>query len=184
MPIGSKLCDVCGPYAAAPAAQVWVAPTDVIPAAQLASGAAAWALTPGGKPLTAEAAPKAGFWMRFIAYFIDSIIVAIPAFALGVVLMHATVSTRSGINLLLGITYFGYFWSSYGKGQTIGMQMLHMKVVKTDGSPLSVTTALIRFVGFVIASIPLCLGLIWAGFDSQKQGWHDKLASTYVVSNW
>jgi uncharacterized RDD family membrane protein YckC len=183
MPIGSKVCDLCGPYAA-PAAQVWVPPTDVMPAAELASGAAAWAIPASGQPLTAENAPKGGFWMRFIAYFIDSIIVALPAFALGYVILHADVPTRSGINLILGIVYYVYFWSSYGKGQTIGMQLLHMKVVKTDGSPLSITTGLIRYVGFVIASIPLCIGLICAGFDSKKQGWHDKIAGTYVVSNW
>jgi uncharacterized RDD family membrane protein YckC len=85
---------------------------------------------------------------------------------------------------LIELTYFVYFWSSYGKGQTIGMQLLHMKVVKTDGSLLSVTGALLRFVGLIIASIPFCLGLIWVGIDAKKQGWHDKIAGSYVVSNW
>jgi uncharacterized RDD family membrane protein YckC len=33
----------------------------------------------------------------------------------------------------------------------------------------------------VVSVIPLFLGLIWAGFDPRKQGWHDKIASTYVV---
>ena len=98
--------------------------------------------------------------------------------------MHADTATRSGISFLIGITYLVYFWSSYGKGPTIGMQLLHMKVVKTDGSLLSVTTALIRYVGLIVASIPFCIGLIWAGIDSQKQGWHDKIAGTYVLSNW
>jgi uncharacterized RDD family membrane protein YckC len=27
----------------------------------------------------------------------------------------------------------------------------------------------------------LCLGFFWAGWDRQKQSWHDKIASTVVV---
>ena len=157
MPIGSKVCDLCGPLGAPPP-QVWVAPTDVLPAAQLASGAAAWAIPAAGQPLTAENAPKAGFWMRLIAWFIDGIIIGLPSVALGFVVLHADYPTRVGINLLIELTYFIYFWSSYGKGQTIGMQLLHMKVVKTDGSLLSVSGALLRFVGLIIASIPFSLG--------------------------
>jgi uncharacterized RDD family membrane protein YckC len=34
---------------------------------------------------------------------------------------------------------------------------------------------------YVISIIPLFLGLIWVAFDAQKQGWHDKIAGTYVV---
>jgi uncharacterized RDD family membrane protein YckC len=183
MPIGSKVCDMCGP-SGAPAPQVWVPPTDALPAAQLASSAASWAMPASGQPVTAENAPKAGFWMRVIAYIIDGIIVAIPSFALGTAVLHADALTRAGINLVIELTYFLYFWSSYGKGQTMGMQLLHMKVVKTDGSLLTVTGALVRYVGLIVASIPLCLGLIWVGIDAKKQGWHDKMAGTYVVSNW
>jgi uncharacterized RDD family membrane protein YckC len=32
-----------------------------------------------------------------------------------------------------------------------------------------------------VAGIPFFLGLIWVGFDSKKQGWHDKIAGTVVV---
>jgi uncharacterized RDD family membrane protein YckC len=183
MPVGSKACDICGPLAGpAPAPQVWTRPAEVAPV-QFASRATSWVAGPS-KERTAEAAPKAGFWMRFIAYLVDGIIVGLPSYALGSIVLHADAATRSGISFLIGITYLVYFWSSYGKGQTIGMQLLHMKVVKTDGSPLSVTTALIRYVGLIVASIPFCIGLIWAGIDSQKQGWHDKIAGTYVLSNW
>jgi len=32
-----------------------------------------------------------------------------------------------------------------------------------------------------VSTIPLCLGLIWAGIDPRKQGWHDKMARTLVI---
>jgi uncharacterized RDD family membrane protein YckC len=33
----------------------------------------------------------------------------------------------------------------------------------------------------VLSVIPLLLGLVWAAFDGRKQGWHDKLAGTFVT---
>jgi uncharacterized RDD family membrane protein YckC len=42
---------------------------------------------------------------------------------------------------------------------------------------------LARYVGYIISTIPLCLGFLWVGFDSKKQGWHDKIAGTVVVRN-
>jgi len=184
IPLGSKICDVCGPTpASAPQAQAWQAPAiDAGPPLQFASTSAAWTAPP--RPVAADSAPKAGFWMRAIAYFIDGIIIALPSLALGSVVLHADAAGRSGISLVLELTYFMYFWSGYGKGQTIGMQLLHMRVVKTDGSFLSLTGAFVRYVGLVLAWLAFGIGVIWVAFDANKQGWHDKIAGTYVVSSW
>jgi uncharacterized RDD family membrane protein YckC len=40
---------------------------------------------------------------------------------------------------------------------------------------------IVRYIGYYINSFIFMLGWIWAIFDSNKQGWHDKLAGTYVV---
>jgi uncharacterized RDD family membrane protein YckC len=58
---------------------------------------------------------------------------------------------------------------------------LHIKVVKTDGSLLDYQGAFIRLIGYLVSSYCFGIGLIWAAFDAQKQGWHDKIAGTYVV---
>ncbi len=127
-------------------------------------------------------AAKAGFWIRFFAYLIDAIIVGIVGGILGAFIDPDPASPgRSSVNLLLGLAYFVYFWSAQGTGQTLGMRVLNLKVVRTDGSALSYTQAFIRYIGLIIASIPLLIGLIWAAFDANKQGWHDKIADTYVV---
>jgi uncharacterized RDD family membrane protein YckC len=156
----------------------------IMPASELASSAQAWAGRAGGMSLTAETAPKAGFWMRVLAWIIDGFCYGIPAYAVGHVILHGDTATYFAVNLIIEICYFMYFWSSYGKGQTIGMQLLHMKVVRTDGKLLSLSGAFIRFIGIILAALPLDLGLIWVAFDANKQGWHDKLAGTYVISNW
>lgn len=122
--------------------------------------------------------------MRAIAYLIDGVIIGLPAYALGVSVLHGGLTTVEGISFLLEAVYFTYYWSSFGKGQTIGMQLLHMKVVKADGSLLSIAGAFVRFIGLIVAAIALDIGLIWVAFDARKQGWHDKIAGTYVITSW
>jgi hypothetical protein len=46
------------------------------------------------------------------------------------------------------------------------------------------STSLPRYLGFVISCVALLIGVIWAAFDAQKQGWHDRIAGTYVVKAW
>ena len=41
--------------------------------------------------------------------------------------------------------------------------------------------AVIRWIGIVIPAAVVLLGLIWVAFDTRKQCWHDKMASTFVV---
>lgn len=84
------------------------------------------------------------------------------------------------ISLLFGVFYFVYFWSK-NNGQTPGKKMMAIKVVKSDGSDLTVGNAIIRYVGYFISSMVLCLGFFWIMFDKKKQGWHDKIAGTVVV---
>ena len=133
-------------------------------------------------PSNVATAEKAGFWIRFVAIFIDGIIVGIVTTAIGAIL-NLNTNGRSGLQILLGLVYYVYFWSNSGPwpGQTIGSKLLNIRVIRTDGSDLSISQALIRYVGFVISAICLLIGLIWAAFDANKQGWHDKIAGTYVV---
>jgi uncharacterized RDD family membrane protein YckC len=110
---------------------------------------------------------KAGFWIRTFAYIIDGI--------------GRDSTASSGLNLLLGLAYFAYFWSAQGGGQTLGMRVFNLKVVRTDGSALTITQALIRYIGLFISFVCLFIGVIWVAFDADKQGWHDKIAGTYVI---
>ena len=124
---------------------------------------------------------KAGWWTRFLAILIDSIGLGIVTAILNGILYRGDPTTQSSINLLLGVIYYCYFWSTYGKGQTVGMRALNIKVVKTDGSQLDLVGAFLRYIGLVVSIACFFIGVIWAAFDAQKQGWHDKIASTYVV---
>lgn len=130
----------------------------------------------------------AGFWIRFLAMFIDGIILGI----IGRIFFGSQVSTgefdSSGISA--GINYTGWsslvpllyvllFWIFLSA--TPGKLALGLRIVQEDGSKLTWKKALLRYVGYIISGLVFSLGFIWAGFDKRKQGWHDKIAHTYVV---
>ncbi len=125
---------------------------------------------------------KAGFWVRFFAIIIDSIGVGIVSNIIASVMSSGPATgTGTGIQTLLGVLYFCYFWSAQGGGQTLGMRVHNIKVVRTDGSSLTILQAFIRYIGLVVSIACIFIGVIWAAFDVNKQGWHDKIAGTYVV---
>ncbi len=133
----------------------------------------------------------AGFWIRFLAYLIDSAIIFAVLFVLSLVTGGFTktdpttgLQTVNGalqaLAIVGGIAYVVGFWGA--RSATPGQIALGMRIVRADnGAPIDVSKAVIRYLGYIISVIPFGLGLIWAGFDPRKQGWHDKLAGTYVV---
>src|SRR4051812_528197 len=125
---------------------------------------------------------RAGWGTRALAILIDAIGVGIVAAALSSIFGGASMDTRyQGLSTLLQAAYFTYFWSAAGKGQTLGSRALNIRVVKTDGAYLDYAGAFLRYIGFFVSCLAFFLGVIWAAFDAQKQGWHDKIAGTYVV---
>jgi hypothetical protein len=56
------------------------------------------------------------------------------------------------------------------------------KVVGTDGELLSWGGALLRYFGYIVSAVVLSIGFLWVAFDRKRQGWHDKIASTYVIN--
>lgn len=125
---------------------------------------------------------KAGFWIRTFAYIIDAIGISIVSGIIASIIGGGpTSTTSSGLNLLFGAAYFCYFWSAQGGGQTLGMRVLNLKVVRTDGSALTITQGVIRYLGLFVSFICIFIGVIWVAFDADKQGWHDKIAGTYVI---
>ena len=127
-------------------------------------------------------AEKADWGTRALAIIIDALGIGIIASAVSAMLGGDATGTQSqGLSTLLQAVYFTYFWSAAGKGQTLGSRALNIRVVKTDGSYLDYGGAFLRYVGFFISCVAFLLGVIWAAFDAQSQGWHDKIAGTYVV---
>jgi uncharacterized RDD family membrane protein YckC len=67
------------------------------------------------------------------------------------------------------------------KGTTVGGILCNLRVVRLDGRPIDWGTAIVRALSCFLSLVVLGLGFIWIAFDSEKQGWHDKIAGTIVV---
>jgi uncharacterized RDD family membrane protein YckC len=134
--------------------------------------------------VAALSARHAGFWIRVLAQLIDGAVLALVGGILTELSFHPRVLdlADTGPSAILSLLYFGLFWSKMGGGQTVGMRFLGLQVVGIDGQPIGLRTAVIRWLGLMVSLSVLFIGVLWVAFDPQKQGWHDKIASTYVVN--
>ncbi len=138
----------------------------------------------------AETRPKAGFWIRFIAYAIDGTIVGFIQLAIGwlfesllfimgegqVALAFVSGLLALTISFVYGVYFIGYC------GQTPGKMLLRIKVIRRDGATMTYGRAFVREVpGKFVSGILFGIGYLMVAFDSQKQGLHDKIADTYVI---
>ena len=150
-----------------------VAPAAPMAPMQPASGAA---LPPGAVP-AALAYPRAGFWERMGAGFLDLIIVGILSGLAGDFLSRFL--GHHPYHLLVALAYFAGMWT--WKGTTVGGVVLNLKVVRLDNGPMTFPVALVRGLGAALSMAVLFLGFLWIAWDDEKQGWHDRIAGTVVV---
>jgi uncharacterized RDD family membrane protein YckC len=138
--------------------------------------------------------PKAGFWIRAAAAFVDALIsgalqgVILFLFAGLLSLLLRGYNRDSLLMISLGwllsgsisVVYYVYF-TAFG-GQTPGKMALRIKVVRTDSSSLTLGRAFYReVIGKFVSGIILGIGYLMIAFDEKKQGLHDRMADTYVV---
>ena len=120
-------------------------------------------------PVTASM-PRAGFWLRMAALFLDVLLVG---FATSVLQHHFH------MHLLLLAIYGAVMWKL--RGSTVGGIVCDLKVVRVDGRPVDWETAIVRALGCFLSLAVAGLGFIWIAFDDAQQAWHDKIAGTVVV---
>lgn len=141
---------------------------------------------PSIQPIESLNLEFAGPLRRIYAYAIDIGILLMVVFTVGPIL-----GTREGVfnlpNIGEGIVdvfvFLAYFIIPTGIfGRTIGKWVAGVSVVDTEGNKPGVAVAIPReVVGRFVSVITFGLGLIWVIFDPKRQGWHDKIAGTYVV---
>lgn len=139
--------------------------------------------------------PYKGFWIRLVAALIDSIVLTIIIIFLAVlslVVFGITLGEGAGVGMfflvlilasLATILYKPLMEASEYQG-TLGKYVLGLKIVDKNGNKISMSTSFVRTILFIIGSqlFLLCLGVLMVGFTEYKQGLHDILANTYVVT--
>lgn len=151
-----------------------------------------------------------GFWLRFVAYLVDSVAMGIAVFAIFIPLVAITGAaahlhgledmqrrgqpdpavvaafitlfvTFIGAALLITWLYHAYFESSSWQA-TPGKRVMNLYVTDLSGQPITFLNATGRhFAKIVTGLIPLFIGYIMAAFTERRQALHDMIASTLVL---
>jgi len=203
-------CSKCGAAVAANSSFCQTCGTPVNQAVAVAAPAGG-AVSPHagvGAIVYASNVAYAGFWLRFVAHLIDSVIIGfgallliVPLFFLmgGVAIIGSMprhgeepdpaviggflvlIFTLAGLGILAQWLYFAYLESGE-KQATWGKQAMNIYVTDLAGNRLSFGRASLRYFGKIISGlIPLFIGYIMAGFTERKQALHDMIASTLVL---
>ncbi len=134
-----------------------------------------------------------GFGRRLTATLIDGLLIVFLTFVLTVVIGFVAIIIGSFAPndptpfdsliiisaAIVSIIYYVRAWAQ--SGQTTGKALLGMRVISTDGSPVSWGQSFLRYIGYIISGAVFSLGFLWLAFDRKRQGWHDKIARTYVI---
>ena len=84
---------------------------------------------------------------------------------------------------LVGILWAGYYGTCWVRwGQTFGMKVWGIRLLRADGSPVRWSDALLRLASAPVAWVPLALGVFAATFEPGRRAWHDRWSRTRVVS--
>lgn len=128
----------------------------------------------------------AGPLRRVYAFAIDIGILLMVVFIVGPIFGNSegifnVPNIQTGIiDVFIFLAYFVIPTGIFGR--TIGKWVAGISVVDEEGNKPGVAVAIPReVVGRFVATITFCVGIIWIVFDKNHQGWHDKMAGTYVV---
>jgi len=161
---------------------------------------------PTPQPLTAAPVKQryAGFWIRFVAYLIDQLLISVVSFVfvvMGIVFSVGSIASISDLEdpdpaaiiamlggwIIFGILstiaqwlYFAMMESSSMRG-TLGKLALGLQVIDSHGQTVSFGRATGRYFGKILSGLIMMIGYMMAGFTARKQALHDMLADTYVV---
>ncbi len=137
--------------------------------------------------MISEPIKYAGFWLRFVANVVDTTLLTLITWAIGIVLFYFTDPRSLSAQLILfavysfiSLIYFSY--AHFRFCTTIGKKLLGAYVVSDfDQSPLNLRRSIIRALGYWVSWLPLGAGYFMAGINSKKVGLHDMMARSIVV---
>ena len=132
-------------------------------------------------------AQLASFWRRLGAYIVDGIVIG-AVFGL---LYAIAMAAQSGgvwflvilLNVVFDFAYFGYLWSN--RGQTVGYMALGLRLVRSDGTQVSLGRAIARMLlvslSFSFGGVPALISAFMIGMSDRKQALHDLAVDTLVM---
>lgn len=81
--------------------------------------------------------------------------------------------------LMVAVAFFVWFWT-HG-GQTLGMRVWRIRLLRMDGGNLTLKDGIIRCLAALLSMACFGLGYLWILIDKEKLAWHDHLSKTRMV---
>ncbi len=151
----------------------------------------------------------ASFWERLVASLLDTLILAVPIGILVYFLSDGQWMDFEQFQNAIQMAQYGnakalesmpqtdmtwellfealmmlviiIFWRRWA-GATPGKKMLGIEVVNfTDNTPLTNKQIIIRYIGYLISTLPFLLGFFMVLFRQDRRALHDLLAGTAVI---
>lgn len=140
----------------------------------------------------------AGLGSRFIATLLDTLLIFLLEVV--IILVMALILSALGplgdpleawifalFGLILSIFYWGYyvFFEMLWNGQSPGKRWVGLRVIRTDGTPITLSEALIRNLARLVDFLPAAygVGIITMFIDKQSRRLGDLAAGTLVVQD-
>jgi uncharacterized RDD family membrane protein YckC len=139
--------------------------------------------------------PYAGFWIRFAALIIDSVVITAAWWAVAgcIFVLMAAAGANNAVNaaILDGLGFLGFIvvWlyfalmTSSPKQASLGMMAVGIRVTDLYGRRISFGRATGRFFAKWLSACFCYAGYIMVAFTEKKQGLHDMVAGTLVLRN-
>ena len=125
------------------------------------------------------------FGRRMAALLYDLIaVLTVLYFAAFVPVLVAGSALNAGnplFTLYLLIVMFGYFWVSWVRGRTLGMQAWKLSIQTSAGGRPQLRHCALRFAAAALSAALFGLGYLAALFDAEHRTWHDRASSTRLV---
>lgn len=125
-------------------------------------------------------------WLRFFAWIIDGVVIAIVMFILwlaglvGADSVEGFGASDGLVNALVTLVYYVAMTAAFGA--TLGKMALGMRVADADGNRPGFGAVVMReVVGKIVSGLVILIGFFWILVDDRRQGWHDKIGGTFVV---
>jgi len=145
------------------------------------------------EPLPAVATGYAGFWRRFLAYVIDSIVLFTVLTLFGASGWPSSTDPEKFVEGLSQFNMNAYAisliaWWVYGSvlesspwQATLGKMALGISVADSEGRRLSFGRALARNIAKIVSDFTLLIGYVMAAFTSRKQALHDIMTGCVLI---
>jgi len=133
--------------------------------------------------------------MRFLAYLVDSLLMMVVFFPLGIT-VGLVIGASGGdenspllplanmlinvVSLAVGWLYHGLLESSSWQG-TVGKRLLGLRVTDMNENRIGFGKATGRYFGKILSGMICLVGFIMVAFTEKQQGLHDMLAGTLVL---